>query len=130
MPQVFHICHRNGRQDSFLCPNGTVFNQKYFVCDWWYNFACEDAPFFYPVNAAIGHPGVPLHKDVLEADIRASRYVSDSHHGYATPAPVRQPSAALHHPSAPAHHVTPTPHVSQLQNSHGPPHHVTSASIG
>ncbi|ROT76068.1 hypothetical protein C7M84_005349, partial [Penaeus vannamei] len=75
--QVFHICHRNGRQDSFLCPNGTVFNQKYFVCDWWYNFACEDAPFFYPVNAAIGHPGVPLHKDVLEADIRASRYVSD-----------------------------------------------------
>ena len=62
IPQVFHICHRSGRRDSFLCPNGTVFNQKYFVCDWWYNFKCEDAPFFYPVNAAIGHPGVPLHK--------------------------------------------------------------------
>ena len=20
---------------SFLCPNGTVFNQEIFVCDWW-----------------------------------------------------------------------------------------------
>ena len=53
--QVFHVCHHDGRQDSFLCPNGTVFNQKYFVCDWWYNFNCEDAPFFYPVNAVIGY---------------------------------------------------------------------------
>ncbi|XP_050722890.1 adhesive plaque matrix protein-like isoform X2 [Eriocheir sinensis] len=68
--QVFHICHRSGRQDSFLCPNGTVFNQKYFVCDWWYNFACEDAPFFYPVNAAIGQPGVPLHRNAFEPDYR------------------------------------------------------------
>ena len=66
--QVFHVCHHDGRQDSFLCPNGTVFNQKYFVCDWWYNFNCEDAPFFYPVNAALGHPGVPLHVNQFERE--------------------------------------------------------------
>merc|ERR1711887_340689 len=23
---------------SFLCPNGTIFNQNYFICDWWFNF--------------------------------------------------------------------------------------------
>merc|ERR1711913_109693 len=23
---------------SFLCPNGTLFNQNYFICDWWFNF--------------------------------------------------------------------------------------------
>lgn len=38
--QVFHVCHPDGRQDSFLCPNGTVFSQQYFVCDWWYNVNC------------------------------------------------------------------------------------------
>ncbi|XP_042236714.1 cell wall protein IFF6-like [Homarus americanus] len=29
--------------DSFLCPNGTIFNQQFFVCDWWYNFDCSTA---------------------------------------------------------------------------------------
>ena len=38
--QVFHICalaDPSGRlyTYSFLCPNGTVFNQRYFICDWW-----------------------------------------------------------------------------------------------
>ena len=28
LPQVYHYCHFDGRQDSFLCANGTVFNQK------------------------------------------------------------------------------------------------------
>lgn len=27
--QVFHICQADGRHDSFLCPNGTLFNQKF-----------------------------------------------------------------------------------------------------
>ncbi|XP_018016224.1 uncharacterized protein LOC108672967 isoform X2 [Hyalella azteca] len=60
--QVFHVCHHDGTQDSYLCPNGTVFNQKYFVCDWWYNFNCEDAPFFYPVNAALSFAALSLHQ--------------------------------------------------------------------
>ncbi|RZF49294.1 hypothetical protein LSTR_LSTR011818 [Laodelphax striatellus] len=41
--QVFHICDVGGHKHSFLCPNGSVFNQKYLVCDWWYDFACENA---------------------------------------------------------------------------------------
>ncbi|KAG7165971.1 U-scoloptoxin(01)-Cw1a-like 21 [Homarus americanus] len=88
--QVFHICHRSGRQDSFLCPNGTIFNQKYFVCDWWYNFACEDAPFFYPVNAAIGHPGVPLHRNAFEPDLHVIHHLPPLHpqqYHHATPIP-------------------------------------------
>ena len=28
---------------SFLCPNGTLFNQEVFVCDWWFNVDCEAA---------------------------------------------------------------------------------------
>nr|XP_027207301.1 insoluble matrix shell protein 4-like [Penaeus vannamei] len=53
--QVFHICQAGGRIDSFLCPNGTVFNQQYFVCDWWYNFDCSTAEQFYGLNAEIGN---------------------------------------------------------------------------
>jgi len=56
--QVFHICQlrEDGQvqQDSFLCPNGTIFNQQYLVCDWWYNFDCSTAQDFYSVNEQIG----------------------------------------------------------------------------
>ena len=55
--QVFHICQDRGNRfqiDSFLCPNGTIFNQQYFVCDWWFNFDCSTAEDFYSLNEAIG----------------------------------------------------------------------------
>ncbi|KAA0184625.1 hypothetical protein HAZT_HAZT009037 [Hyalella azteca] len=52
--QVFYICQFDGRQDGFLCPNGTIFNQQYFVCDWWYNFDCSSAEQFYDLNSNIG----------------------------------------------------------------------------
>ena len=33
--QSFHVCSRDaGRGWAFLCPNGTIFNQNYFICDW------------------------------------------------------------------------------------------------
>merc|ERR1712037_940138 len=39
--QAFHICANFGDANlvkySFLCPNGTLFNQQYFICDWWFN---------------------------------------------------------------------------------------------
>lgn len=28
-----------------------MFNQQYFVCDWWYNFRCADTPSFYNLNS-------------------------------------------------------------------------------
>jgi len=45
--QVFHICADDAQgglaKYSFLCPNGTIFNQNYFICDWWFNFDCAEA---------------------------------------------------------------------------------------
>ncbi|CAL1282957.1 unnamed protein product, partial [Larinioides sclopetarius] len=49
--QVFHICQEDDRHDSFLCPVGTVFNQMNFICDWWFNFKCDDTPTFFHLNA-------------------------------------------------------------------------------
>ena len=54
--QVFHICvdHHRPYGDlakySFLCPNGTIFNQEYFICDWWFNVDCTLAESFYSLN--------------------------------------------------------------------------------
>ncbi len=45
--QSFHICGQDAEGAmatyTFLCPNGTIFNQEYFICDWWFNVECEDA---------------------------------------------------------------------------------------
>ncbi|XP_076640701.1 uncharacterized protein LOC143352260 [Halictus rubicundus] len=51
--QVYHICHdgREGHQGaSFLCPNGTIFSQREFSCDWWYNVKCAEAIALYSLN--------------------------------------------------------------------------------
>ncbi len=55
--QVFHICVATGRavggglsKTSFLCPNGTIFNQNYFICDYWFNFDCAEAEGLYVLN--------------------------------------------------------------------------------
>ncbi|KAF7989553.1 hypothetical protein HCN44_008227 [Aphidius gifuensis] len=61
--QAYHTCHdgREGEQGaSFLCSNGTLFNQKIFSCDWWYNVNCADAPRLYSLNGDLEtNPFVP-----------------------------------------------------------------------
>ena len=61
--QAFHLCADTGAEQlskvvlsaaetrvirltflsqfSFLCPNGTLFQQEYLVCDWWFNVDCS-----------------------------------------------------------------------------------------
>ena len=55
--QAFHICASDGSgglsKYSFLCPNGTLFTQQYFVCDWWFNVDCSTTEDFYSLNDEI-----------------------------------------------------------------------------
>jgi len=55
--QAFHICASDGQGSltkySFLCPNGTIFNQNYFICDWWFNVDCSLAEGFYARNLEV-----------------------------------------------------------------------------
>ncbi|KAG7156869.1 U-scoloptoxin(01)-Cw1a-like 40, partial [Homarus americanus] len=95
--QVFHICQFDGRQDSFLCPNGTIFNQQYFVCDWWFNVDCAASQQFFGLNAEIGK---------IPEDAAAS-FRSD------VVAPSQQYGAPQQRQSAPA----PPPTPSQFYNS-------------
>merc|ERR1711874_763974 len=56
--QPFHVCSadRDGglARNSFLCPNGTLFNQENFVCEYWFNVDCSQAESFYGLNDNIG----------------------------------------------------------------------------
>ncbi|KYQ59970.1 hypothetical protein ALC60_00991, partial [Trachymyrmex zeteki] len=61
--QAYHLCQRGGHKDSFLCPNGTLFNQERLVCTWWYTVDCSRAQSFYSINEAIA-------KAMKEADRR------------------------------------------------------------
>lgn len=51
--QVFHICQNDGRFDTFLCPNGTIFSQQHFVCVWWWQVDCQQSKNFYKLNDGI-----------------------------------------------------------------------------
>jgi len=56
--QVFHVCSKlpDGQyiQSSFLCPNGTIFQQETFSCQWWADVECAVSTNFYELNARIG----------------------------------------------------------------------------
>lgn len=41
--QVWHYCKTDGLKESFLCPNGTIYNQENRVCEWWFNVQCDKA---------------------------------------------------------------------------------------
>lgn len=51
--QAYHVCLQDPVDYttlypvSFLCPNGTIFNQELFNCDWWYNVDCAAATGLY-----------------------------------------------------------------------------------
>nr|XP_018910596.1 PREDICTED: uncharacterized protein LOC109039550 [Bemisia tabaci]XP_018910597.1 PREDICTED: uncharacterized protein LOC109039550 [Bemisia tabaci] len=97
--QAYHVCHdgREGEQGaSFLCTNGTLFNQREFACDWWYNVNCQEAPSLYALNAD------PAHNPFEPKKKAESAYVAPAP-AYA-PSPYAAPIAA--YPS-PAHHAYP-----------------------
>lgn len=52
--QVYHMCDTLERQYSYLCPNYTLFNQKFMVCDHWYMVDCATSHTFYHLNGHIG----------------------------------------------------------------------------
>nr|XP_022907031.1 GATA zinc finger domain-containing protein 14-like [Onthophagus taurus] len=48
--QVFHICNE-GSKISFLCPNGTIFQQSDLICEWWFKVNCTNSPNLYEESA-------------------------------------------------------------------------------
>jgi len=51
--QAYHVCLQDPINPSslypvsFLCPNGTIFSQEIFTCDWWFNVDCSSSTGLY-----------------------------------------------------------------------------------
>ena len=102
--QVFHICTADGAgglaKYSFLCPNGTVFNQNYFICDWWFNFDCGDAESLYSINDEIAAERAEI--DAAASEQGASYGAPPPEYEPAAPAEY-EPTAAVYEPTAPTY---------------------------
>merc|ERR1711892_1470571 len=84
--QAFHICTADVAgglaKYSFLCPNGTLFNQNYFVCDWWFNFDCSTAEELYSLNDDIA-----AEREAIDAAAGEVVAASDAVQSYNAPLP-------------------------------------------
>lgn len=49
---MFHICE-GGKKISFLCPNGTIFQQTDLICDWWFKVNCAASPGHYAESSEV-----------------------------------------------------------------------------
>lgn len=58
-----------------MCPNGTIFNQAYFICDWWFNVDCSEAE----ALAEARNAEIASERDALSAEASAPA-------GYGAPA--------------------------------------------
>ena len=91
--QAFHICTADGAgglaKYSFLCPNGTLFNQNYFICDWWFNFDCSTAEDLWSLNDEIA-----AERDALAGASDQAEYGAPAEYGAAS-APVGDYEAAV-----------------------------------
>merc|ERR1711892_1376640 len=114
--QAFHICTADGAggmaKYSFLCPNGTLFNQNYFICD------CSTAEDLYSLNDDIaaerealaaaaadapGEYGAPLEEEyAAAADYpeyeEAATNVSEESEDYGAPIEEGYAAAAADYP--------------------------------
>merc|ERR1719245_468960 len=88
--QAFHICtaDRAGglAKYSFLCPNGTLFNQNYFICDWWFNFDCATAEDLYSLNDEYAAERSALDGAASDAQESYAAPEAAADTGYAAPA--------------------------------------------
>jgi len=79
--QAFHVCTADGQgglsKYSFLCPNGTIFNQGYFICDWWFNFDCAETEGLYSLNDDVAAEREAASQSAAESAPQASYAAAD-----------------------------------------------------
>ena len=93
---MFHVCVGSSPSAffSFLCPNGTLFNQQYFICDWWFNVDCQHDKTLLSesfTQSPSDSPSVRL--DTIYSAIKAANEKYESQH-YRGSRPVRQTLSA------------------------------------
>ncbi|XP_043211432.1 DNA-directed RNA polymerase II subunit RPB1-like isoform X1 [Amphibalanus amphitrite] len=109
--QPFHVCSPvpggEAMKLSFLCPNGTIFNQEGFACQWWNEVDCDSAEQFYSKNEEIG----------VVPDSAASNNVGSVVNGPASEQNQYQPPQTTPRPQYQPPQTTPRPQYQAPQTS-------------
>jgi len=98
--QPFHVCSVDSNTGglvkySFLCPNGTIFNQQNFVCEYWFNVDCASSESFYGLNDNIG--------EVPEGSLSSSASSPTASNSYASPSVAASSPVGYSAPSEPSY---------------------------
>merc|ERR1711970_1105149 len=118
--QAYRVCNdgRDGPSGAgFVYPNGTLFDQYQFACEFWNKVDCSKAVSLYDLNLdphknpyypkpkldEYGHP-IPPHADIHHAPVHVGHHAAPIHHA----APVHP--IAPHH-AVPVHHPAPIHHA-------------------
>merc|ERR1712106_1032417 len=94
--EIYHYCHDDGKQDTFQCGYGTIFNEYIGTCDFKNSVQCAPGEGYTPKPAPY-HTPAPYHKPApYKAPVP-----------YAAPAPYVAPAPY----AVPAPYVAPPPYV-------------------
>ena len=96
--QIYHYCHADGKQDTFHCSYGTIFNEYLGTCDHASAVLCKGG------EGYAGPPHTPHH-----APHHAPHHVTHDHHAphhvtHHAPSPHHVSHHSPHHDVTPAHH--------------------------
>jgi len=117
--EIYHFCHEDGKQDTFQCSYGTVFNEYIGTCDFKESVQCVSGEGYAPADIAYDTPAPYAAPAVHVAPVahaapvvNAAPFVHSAHHVQAAPTPFvhTASSAPLVH-SAPVVHATPVVHA-------------------
>jgi len=106
--KIYHVCHSHGKQDTFHCPYGTIFNEYIGTCDHTGAAVCHSGPGYAKPDPPPKKPGY-----------------HPPHAGYHEPAPYHPPAPHPHHaepyhPSPAPYHPTPAYHPPTPAPYHSP----------
>jgi len=112
--QPFHVCSVDSNTGglvkySFLCPNGTIFNQQNFVCEYWFNVDCASSESFYGLNDNIG--------EVPEGSLSSSASSPAASNSYASPSVAASSPVGYSAPSEPSYQPPQPPQPPQPEYS-------------
>merc|ERR1719233_105859 len=135
--EIYHFCHEDGKQDTFQCGYGTVFNEYIGTCDHKSSVQCSSGegfapapapyqpPVAYPQPGAYPAPSTPVVHHSSPVVHHSSPVVHHSAPFVHQAAPVVHSAHVVHSPptlhnaptpfvhTAPVVHAAPAPYVSQ-----------------
>ena len=118
MLQIYHFCQADGRQETFKCGYGTIFNEYLGTCDHTEAVYCRSGEGYAPVEHKPHHGGgyhPEPHHEPYHATPHHGGYHAEPHgyHGHRrsySPAPAAAPAKRAYSPTpAPSYGYSPTP---------------------